>query len=185
MAKYDLEIRKRGSGYVFTHRSKKIFVKTSSVDRGFSKCCSDGSFGAFEKAAELQKTLKDSYEKDRSFSGKPQHRALWEKYNREKKKRTDSLTEGLESIRAEQSAAYKDIREATQKRILEVQKDILLSRQQKYRLVKLIRTQFKAECDVINAFAKEGRANLYKSNGKQSWKGWQKKVLDKQVGIGL
>ena len=79
-----VELRKRGAGLVFSHRTEKLFVKASAVGREFSLKKMQARLGSFEPAREGE----GSTDPDKVYRPKPRSSAkLWHRYREEMSQR--------------------------------------------------------------------------------------------------
>lgn len=79
-----VELRKRGTGLVFSHRTDKLFVKASAVGREFSLKKMEARLGSFEPAREGEV----SADPDKVHRPKPRSSAkLWHRYREEMSQR--------------------------------------------------------------------------------------------------
>ena len=129
LAALNLEFRERGAGFVISHREKKLFVKASSVSRGYSKKSLEDRLGPFQKLSPGQSQIKVRV----SYQARPVHRHkkrddLYEAYKREKQAMIDAKKEKLEALRLENTERLKGIRQEYQKKRAEVKTDKLIRR---------------------------------------------------------
>lgn len=99
LAKYDLEFRERGKGFVISSKSEKLFCKASSVHRELSKQALEKRFG---KNLNLKPTFEieekqPTKSKFNKFEGMPTH-PLYEKYKEADEQRRKKLKLGLDFI---------------------------------------------------------------------------------------
>ncbi len=85
LAQFDLEVRKRGAGFVIADRNRRLFVKSSTILRAASKKGLESKLGSFVAAGAKAKAIKARIQ----YQKKPLHRdpakeALYRRYEREK-----------------------------------------------------------------------------------------------------
>ena len=162
LAEADLELKPRGNGVVIAHKSRKLFVKSSSIHRSLSKAQLEKRFG---KSLEF----KSIDAKPKREFGMPKH-DLWEQY----KKRSDELRAAKKQLLAEAKQENTEAKEAIKSKyerlISETKRDLFLTLQAKRNIYRSLFANRKKEYQELSRAYKAKRDEIHKRTNQISYK---------------
>jgi len=170
LAEIDLVIRKRGAGFVISHRSKKLFVKASFIKREYSKAKLEKVLGPFREA-ESQKRSRVSYEKG------PLHRhkdtsQLYQLYLSEKDKKKSDLKEEMLQIRKGGGELFQEIVDKYALKRRQVKLDPIIRKQRKRNMYRKIQEQKEKEIKELKDLLASRRQLAFTHHKTLSWQQW-------------
>ena len=170
VGRFGLEIREHGAGLVFSHRSKKLFVKASSIERGFSKKKLEAVFGKFESSQWKGMPEKEySLGPSNSNSKKDKLYAEFKETKDESQKARNSCLSKLSEMR------YRNIQEIKNryaKRRLEVKRDTIIAKGRKIAIYQKLSLEMKKELDGEFSQSKSRRENVLSDSKSRPWLDW-------------
>lgn len=104
LAKYNLELKERGNGFVFQDKTRKLYVKASSISRDLSRAKLIIKYGKFEGSGDLKIRPVLSFGKERTD--------FWDKYQEE----MQTAKQTKQERRAELKEAYINQKEKIKKK---------------------------------------------------------------------
>lgn len=113
MRKNGIQIRKRGNGLVFSHTKEKLFVKSSSIDRGFSFGKLQVLLGDWEESKSTEKPM-NSYKKNSYQAAKDLYKSYQKKLVKLRKLRKIDRDDSNSIFKADKALISKEIRDAKQ-----------------------------------------------------------------------
>ncbi len=162
LAEAKLELKPRGNGVVIAHKSRKLFVKSSSIHRSLSKAQLEKRFG---KPLEFKSI---DVKPKREF-GMPKH-DLWEQY----KKRSDELRAAkkqlLSEAKQENTQAKEAIKAKYERLIAETKRDLFLTPKAKRNIYQSLFANRKKEYQELSKAYKAKRDEIHKKTNKISYK---------------
>ena len=162
LAEANLELKPRGNGVVIAHKSRKLFVKSSSIHRSLSKARLEKRFG---KALEF----KSIDAKPKREFGMPKH-DLWEQY----KKRSDELRAAKKQLLAEakqeNTQANEAIKAKYERLISETKRDLFLTSKAKRNIYQSLFANRKKEYQELSKAYKAKRDEIHKRTNQISYK---------------
>ena len=162
LAEANLELKPRGNGVVIAHKTRKLFVKSSSIHRSLSKAQLEKRFG---KPLEFKSI---NVEPKREF-GMPKH-DLWEQY----KKRSDELRAAKKQLLAEakweNTQAKEAIKSKYERLIAETKRDLFLTPKAKRNIYRSLFANRKKEYQELSKTYKATRDEIHKRTNQISYK---------------
>ncbi len=162
LAEANLELKPRGNGVVIAHKSRKLFVKSSSIHRSLSKAQLEKRFG---KPLDFKSI---DVEPKRQF-GMPKH-DLWEQY----KKRSDELRAAKKQLLAEakdeNTQAKEAIKAKYERLIAETKRDLFLTPRAKRNIYRSLFANRKKEYQELSKAYKAKRDEIHKRTNQISYK---------------
>ena len=162
LAEANLELKPRGNGVVIAHKSRKLFVKSSSIHRSLSKAKLEKRFG---KPLEF----KSIDAKPKREFGMTKH-DLWEQY----KKRSDELRDAKKQLLAEAKQENTQAKEAIKSKyehlIEEIKQDPILTYHAKRMIYQSIFANRKKEYQELSKVYKAKRDEIHKRTNQISYK---------------
>ena len=162
LAEANLELKPRGNGVVIAHKSRKLFVKSSSIHRSLSKAQLEKRFG---KPLDFKSI---DVEPKRQF-GMPKH-DLWEQY----KKRSDELRAAKKQLLAEAKRENTQAKEAIKAKyerlIAETKRDLFLTPKAKRNIYRSLFANRKKEYWELSKAYKAKRDEIHKRTNQISYK---------------
>jgi len=162
LAEANLELKPRGNGVVIAHKSRKLFVKSSSIHRSLSKAQLEKRFG---KPLDFKSI---DVEPKRQF-GMPKH-DLWEQY----KKRSDELRAAKKQLLAEAKRENTQAKEAIKAKyerlIAETKRDLFLTPRAKRNIYQSLFANRKKEYQELSKAYKAKRDEIHKRTNQISYK---------------
>ena len=162
LAESNLELKPRGNGVVIAHKSRKLFVKSSSIHRSLSKAQLEKRFG---KPLDFKSI---DVEPKRQF-GMPKH-DLWEQY----KKRSDELREAKKQLLAEakweNTQAKEAIKAKYERLIAETKRDLFLTPKAKRNIYRSLFANRKKQYQELSKAYKAKRDEIHKRTNQISYK---------------
>ncbi len=162
LAESNLELKPRGNGVVISHKSRKLFVKSSSIHRSLSKAQLEKRFG---KPLEF----KSIDTKPKREFGMPKH-DLWEQY----KKRSDELRAAkkqlLSEAKQENTQAKEAIKAKYERLISETKRDLFLTPKAKRNIYQSLFANRKKEYQELSKAYKAKRDEIHKKTNQISYK---------------
>lgn len=113
LARFNLEIRKRGSGLVISDRDRKLFVKASDVSRELGKGALEKRFGAYYGPSDMTQKIEaeKKYEYGLLHGYSKEREGLYQKYVSEKTEGTLNKRLLLSELRKERIEKLEGVRE--------------------------------------------------------------------------
>jgi hypothetical protein len=198
--RFDIEIRERGAGLVFSHREQNIFIKVSSVDRKLSKLNLAKGLGSFE-ASTFTGTVEKTYSMG-PLSKDPQAKVLYAKYQSLKESEFAQYQGNLQPLLSSRFQQIKEIKERYAQRRLEIKLDTLIAKGKKRLIYQKVSQEMKKELDHLFQKSGKDRQKAREILKIKSWREWlwerasdrdedalgvlrnkTPKVLDKGVGV--
>ena len=166
---FGIEIRERGAGLVFSHTEKNLFVKASSIDRGFSKAKLEKAFGPFERS-QFNGTPEKVYQPRPLHGGKSAKLYAEYKEIREREWADYQKTTGdLGQTRSEKLA---EIKARYAKRRLEIKRDTLIAKGRKREIYRKVSEQMKKELDQLYSQTNRERGEAKDGLRAGAWRDW-------------
>ena len=162
LAEANLELKPRGNGVVIAHKSRKLFVKSSSIHRSLSKAQLEKRFGkplAFKSIAAKPK---------REF-GMPKH-DLWEQYKKRSDERRAAKKQLLAEAKQENTQAKEAIKSKYEHLIEEIKQDPILTYHAKRMIYQSIFANRKKEYQELSKVYKAKRDEIHKRTNQISYK---------------
>lgn len=168
--RFGLEVREHGAGLVFSHVSKKLFVKASSIDRNFSKKKMEDILGKFEASQwkglpEKEYRLGPAYrsaKKDKLFADFQESKSLHQKARNSELSRASEL----------RYRNIQEIKELYAERRLEVKRDTIIAKGRKRAIYQKLSLEMKKELDEVFSDAKSRRENMQSGSKSRPWLDW-------------
>jgi len=162
LAEANLELKPRGNGVVIAHKSRKLFVKSSSIHRSLSKAQLEKRFGKPLEFKSIEVKAKKEF-------GMPKH-DLWEQY----KKRSDELRAAKKQLLAEAKQENTQAKEAIKSKyerlIAETKRDLFLTPKAKRNIYKSLFANRKKEYQELTKAYKAKRDEIHKQTNQISYK---------------
>ncbi len=168
--RFGLEIREHGAGLVFSHRSKKLFVKASSIERDFSKKKLEAAFGKFE-ASQWKGLPEKEYSKGPSKRN-PEKDKLFAEFKTENDKWLAGRKESLARLSEVRYSNIQEIKKRYAKRRLELKRDTIIAKGRKKAIYEKLSLEMKKELDAEFAKTKIQRDHVYSSSNAKPWLDW-------------
>lgn len=165
LAKYNVSLRPRGAGFVFSDRDRPLFTKASGIDRGFSKAALEARFGAYPG----WKTLDNSnIPAETRYAGVTGSNGLYAAYAAEKQKLAGERRGLLADHSAERSKAYKTIRDRgrAKRAALTATSKSVVDRRAEYSLIKM---NTLAELATARETFRKSRSSIMQATKTLSW----------------
>ena len=179
MAQFDLEVRKRGAGFVIADRKRKLFVKSSTILRAASKKGLEAKLGRFEEAGAKVKAIdaKTKYQK------KPLHRdpakeALYQRYEREKTELKLAKKAAMDLLRADRDSSYTIMRSTFGERSQQIRTAKHLARGGRKRLYQGLAADRQA---AFASLREEGGAARKALHSRYQVRSWQDFLIDEAL----
>lgn len=135
LARYDLTIRKRGAGFVLSHRTRKLFCKASAISREASKEALEQRLGPYrEPTPEIAALAAEESYTPRPLHTHPDREALYQRYLQAQAENRLRKSEALSGLKEERVGRLAEIKAAYQKRRLEIIGDNLVRKAAKRKL---------------------------------------------------
>ncbi len=162
LAEANLELKSRGNGVVIAHKSRKLFVKSSSIHRSLSKAQLEKRFGK-------PLAFKSIDAKPKREFGMPKH-DLWEQY----KKRSDELRAAKKQLLAEAKQENTQVKEAIKSKyerlIAETKRNLFLTPKAKRNIYQSLFVNRKKEYQELIKAYKVKRDEIHKRTNQISYK---------------
>lgn len=168
--RFGLEIREHGAGLVFSHRTKKLFVKASSVERDFSKRKLEAAFGKFE--ASQWKGMPENEYKIGPSSPSAEKDNLFAEFEAEKKSWLIGRNQDLARASELRYRNIQEIKERYAKRRLEIKRDTIIAKGRKRTVYHKLSLEMKKELDGEFSRAKSDRDSVISSSKSKPWLEW-------------
>ena len=169
LATFDVEVRERGAGFVFAHRSLKLFVKASAVDRSFSRKHLEDAFGPFDASAPIKSTVTPTMSyRSTPLAVSQESERLFQLYTQEKKELISQRAAAWTSIKEERAEQFAEIRVRYAARRREVKLDRVIRRGRKHLVFKSLGAQMKAEIQACY----QAPAHHNKTTVAPGWRDW-------------
>ena len=135
LARYDLTIRKRGAGFVLSHRTRKLFCKASAISREASKEALEQRLGPYrEPTPEIAALAAEESYTPRPLHTHPDREALYQRYLQAQAENRLRKNEALSGLKDERAGRLAEIKAAYQKHRLEIMGDNLVRKAAKRKL---------------------------------------------------
>ena len=161
LAKSNLEFKARGNGLVIAHKSKKLYVKSSSIYRDLSKPKLINRFKSIELKTINTKIVKEF--------GLPNH-SLWQEYKEYSNKLKALKKEQLAKAKIENIQAKEAIKIKYQKLIKDTKSDLILTKKAKRNIYKSLFNNRKLEYQKLTKEYKKIRDSIHKNTNQISYK---------------
>ncbi len=165
---FGVEIRERGAGLVFAHTEKRIFVKASSIDRGFSKAKLQPTFGPFERSTFVgppEKIYKPApVGRDSKASG------LFDEYSRLREKEWAEYLEKSGNLSNDRAQKLSEIKARYARRRQEIKRDTLIAKGRKRDIYRKVSEQMKKELQKLYSDTSEARSGVKSELKTKPWR---------------
>jgi hypothetical protein len=162
LAESNLELKPRGNGMVIAHKSRKLFVKSSSIHRSLSKAQLEKRFG---KPLEF----KSINTKPKREFGMPKH-DLWEQYKTLSDARRAEKSALLVAAKQENIEAKEAIKTKYERLISETKRDLFLTSKAKRNIYKSHFENRRREYQELSKVYKAKRDEIHKKTNQISYK---------------
>jgi len=135
LARYDLTIRKRGAGFVVSHRNRKLFCKASAISRDASKEALEQRLGPYrEPTPEIMAVVAEETYTPRPLHTHPEREAVYQRYLKVRVENQLQKSQAMSALKEERAGRLAEIKAAYQKRRLEIFADKLVRKGAKRKL---------------------------------------------------
>lgn len=168
--KFGLEIRERGAGLVFSHYEKKLFVKASDINRGFSKKKLEDMLGKFETSQ-----WKGAPENVYTFgpAARTQKKdKLFAEFTEERETQSTARNVDLSRLSEVRYKRLQDIKRRYAERRLEIKRDTLIAKGRKRLIYQKISREMQKEIAEIFSDAKTRREEVWSHSKSVPWRDW-------------
>ena len=179
LAQFDLEVRKRGAGFVIADRKRKLFVKSSAVLRVASKKGLEAKLGRFVEAGAKAKVIKARVRYQKTpLHRDPAREALYQRYEREKTDLKVAKEAAMDALRAERDSRYEAARRPFALRAEQIRQAKHLARGGRKRLYQALSTDRQAAFAVLKD---EGRVARQALHSRYRVRSWQDFLIDEAL----
>lgn len=162
LAEANLELKLRGNGVVIAHKSRKLFVKSSSIHRNLSKAKLERRFGK-------PLVLKSIDIKPKREFGKPKH-DLWKRYKEQSDTLRATKQRLLTKARLENIEAKETIKSKYMRLIAKTKRDLFLAPKAKRNIYRSLYLNRKKEYQELSKAYKAKRDKIHKQTNQISYK---------------
>lgn len=179
LAKYNLEIRKRGAGFVIADRNRKLFVKASDIDRQFSKNSLEKKLGDFVAPSENVKKIPPAAQyQEPVLQPESLSNDLYEEYQDQRNELIVLKREAFEKLKSEKESRYQELKTVFAERRKEIKTDVTLKNKVKRDLYKKLAAHRKDSYTKAKNEFSQKRALVHQ---KYKLQNWQDFLLEKAV----
>ncbi len=171
LASFDLELRKRGAGFIISSRSEKAFTKASDLGGSFSKKQLEARLGSFTKGDTTSIKPKYKYQKAPQ-SNRHSTASLWELFQQDKQLAAAQKREQLENLRAKQTIFFEVRKDQKQQKFQEIKRDNVLSTQKKRTAFRQFAQQHKNLLLQDKQTFKHQRQSIHQQHPTLTWQAW-------------
>lgn len=168
--RFGLEIREHGAGLVFSHRSKKLFVKASSIERDFSKKKLEEAFGKFEPSD--WKGLQEKEYSPGPSNRSPKKDKLFNEFKAEKDNWLSGRNVELSRLSELRYKRIQEIKERYAKQRLEIKRDTLITKGRKRIVYQKLAMEMRKELDAVFVSTKSERDRVFSYAKAKPWLDW-------------
>ncbi|NQY75454.1 MAG: relaxase/mobilization nuclease domain-containing protein [Candidatus Margulisbacteria bacterium] len=167
LADYHLELRKRGNGLVFSHKSQPLFVKASSISRTFSKKSLESILGHFKESELEGVNPKERYRKEPFYS--TESRKLYQEFACQKQDYILKRRTAFTSLRDNVKQQRQTLKEQFKQKRFQIKTDLSMNKRSKKALYSLLKMEQVTEHQHISESAKEKRFDILLQYSLNSW----------------
>jgi hypothetical protein len=169
LAKYDLELREHGNGYVISSKSQKLFIKASDVHRELSKGKLNKRYGEINKEI-LKATIEETTPISKFGEKTILKSSLWDEYREKEKQKDQDKRLALINEKKDRLKVIDLINKKWQLQRDKTMKNKSISRLEKQKIYKMIKESKTKEIEAARDRFKEQRNNAYTDYKKISFK---------------
>lgn len=188
LAKYNLQIKPRGTGLIIAHKEKQLYVKASDISRQLSKGNLQKKLGEFQphvgwvEQSDTQHQPQQAQPPENPKEPAPEQTYnepplqpktltsdLWDEYQKQRNALIVTRKEAFAALKEEKETRYNSLKETYAQRRAEIKTDVIIRKREKRNLYKTMADHRKASYNSIKKEMAEKREQVYQANRQQSW----------------
>ena len=172
-ARYDIELRPRGAGFVVSARNVKAFTKASDLGRGFSRNNLEKKFGAFQPPGPSLENVKIVQRYTRPpLQAHAESSSLWELYQKQRHERIAQRKERFAALKLQRGKVIQRQRTYYAQRREMIRKDRFWGRYKKRELYKDLSHERRMEAQKAYYHHKAAMQQVTRTRSLPTWQDW-------------